>query len=720
MTENAPVCPVTEKHIRIALVGQPNVGKSMLINSISDAHLHVGNFSGVTVEKTEVFFDYEGYHFTVVDLPGTYAFTDYSIEERVTHDFLCNEDYDLILNVVDSTNLEKNLMLTAELMTMSKKMVLALNMSDEAEKEGIEIDAEYLSRLLGFPAVKVSAAAKTGIETLLEKIIETFEAPFTEPKIVFSEAVEEEIEAIENYLDAHKFHAAISNRNIAINLLQNEKKTYRTLHDNPIWTELQPMLIEADRHIETHHDTDDVKEVFAEEYAAFVRGVIAETVRYAKKAEEKKSLTERIDDVLIHPLFGIPIFLFLMWGLFQLTFEFGNIPMEWIDGFFGWFGSVVGATIPNDDVRSLVVDGIISGVGAVVLFTPNIIILFIGIALLESTGYMSRVAFLLDGIFHKFGLHGQSFIPLVTGFGCSIPAYMSARILKNDRDRLLTLFIISFMSCGARLPVYVLFTGAFFSQQVAGNVLFAIYIAGALMGLIAAKVLKMTAFKGPDEPFVMEMPKYRLPSFRLIWHTVLTKTLMYLKKAGTFIAGASMLVWFLSTYPQNDALEREYAAKIEQAWSAEQKQQLRNVLSEKQLEQSFIGRIGKAMEPVFEPIGLDWKLGVALQAGLAAKEVIVSTLGVLYSVGEGVGETDRSLMNAIREHIPFASAVSFIVVIMIYLPCLAASVVFTREAGGFRYFVYLFLFTMVTAYVMAFLAWHLTLWITGVPAVLPS
>lgn len=719
-TERGPVCPVTEKHIRIALVGQPNVGKSMLINSISDARLHVGNFSGVTVEKTEVFFDYGGYHFTVVDLPGTYAFTDYSIEERVTHDFLCNEDYDLILNVVDSTNLEKNLQLTAELMTMSKKMVLALNMTDEAEKEGIEIDAEYLSQLLGFPAVRVSAAAKTGIDTLLEKIIETFEAPFQEPKIVFSEAVEEEIEAIAKYLDTHHFRAAISNRNIAVNLLQNEKKTYRTLHDNPIWTELQPMLIEADRHIETHHDTDDIKEVFAEEYAAFVRGIIAETVRYTKKAEEKKSLTERIDDVLIHPLFGIPIFLFLMWGLFQLTFEIGNIPMEWIDAFFGWFGQVVGGTISNDEVRSLVVDGIISGVGAVVLFTPNIIILFIGIALLESTGYMSRVAFLLDGFFHRFGLHGQSFIPLVTGFGCSIPAYMSARILKNDRDRLLTLFIISFMSCGARLPVYVLFTGAFFPQSVAGNALFAIYIAGAMMGLVAAKVLKMTAFKGPDEPFVMEMPKYRLPSLKLIWHTVLTKTLMYLKKAGTFIAGASMLVWFLSSYPHMQTPPAGAAVPTETVGNTAAPKPDATALQAAQLEQSYLGRIGKAMEPVFEPIGLNWKLGVALQAGLAAKEVIVSTLGVLYAVGQGATESDRSLMNAIREHIPFASAVSFIVVIMIYLPCLAASVVFTREAGGIKYFVYLFLFTMITAYVMAFIAYHFTLWVTGAPAVLPT
>jgi ferrous iron transport protein B len=442
-------CPIIANHIKIALVGQPNVGKSMLINSVSNAHLHVGNFSGVTVDKTEVLFDYKDYHFTVVDLPGTYAFTDYTIEERVTHDYLCAESYDLIINVVDSTNLEKNLQLTSELMSMSKSIVIALNMTDEAQKEGIDINAEYMSELLGIPCVKVSAVTKTGIEDLLDAIVAVSEQESQEAKLVFSEPVEEEISTIVNYLAKHKYKAVNSYRNVAINLLKNNKKTYSKLHDNPIWTELQPILIEASKHIELHHDSDDIKESFAEEYASFNRGIVAEVLKQ-EIIEEKKTLTERIDNTLIHPIFGIPIFLFFMWSLFQLTFEIGSIPMDWIDAFFGWFGDTIGATIPNDDVRSLIVDGVIAGVGAVVLFVPNIIILFIGIALLESTGYMSRVAFLLDGFFHKFGMHGQSFIPLVTGFGCSIPAYMSARILKNDRDRLLTLFIIGFMSCGAR------------------------------------------------------------------------------------------------------------------------------------------------------------------------------------------------------------------------------------------------------------------------------
>jgi len=694
--------------IKIALVGQPNVGKSMLINSISNAHLQVGNFTGVTVEKSEVKFDFQDYAFTVIDLPGTYAFTDYSIEERVTHEYLCNEEYDLILNVVDATNLEKNLQLTAELMTMSKKIVLAMNMMDEADTEGIEINERYLSELIGIPAVKVSAVAQTGLEEMLYLAIKTHKAATQEQKLIFSEALEEEIVNITHYLDKHKFKANISNRNIAINLLQNEKKTYRTLHDNPIWIELQPLLIEASKHIELHHDTEDIKEVFAEEYMAFNRGIIAETVIVAKQEKIEMTMTERIDKILIHQIFGIPIFLFFMWGLFQLTFEIGSIPMDWIDAFFGWFGDVVGATISNDDVRSLIVDGIIGGVGAVVLFIPNIVILFIGIALLESTGYMSRVAFLLDGFFHKFGLHGQSFIPLVTGFGCSIPAYMSARVLKNDRDRLLTLFIIGFMSCGARLPVYVLFAGAFFSESQAGNILFIIYILGALIGLVAAKILRLTAFKGLDEPFVMEMPKYRLPSLKLIWHTVKTKTWMYLKKAGTFIAAAAMLVWFLSNYPHNLVIEESYANKIELA-DEDQISSLENKLKEELLAQSYLGRIGKFIEPVFEPLGFDWKMAVALQTGLAAKEVVVSTLGVLYSLGEDVDAESTGLMNAISKHIPLPSAVAFILVIMIYLPCLAASVVFTKEAGGIKYFFYLFAMTTVVAYTIAFIGYRITL-----------
>ena len=694
--------------IKIALVGQPNVGKSMLTNAIGDTTLHVGNFSGVTVEKKEITFNYKNYEIMIVDLPGTYMLTNYSIEEKVTSDFLNHEEYDLILNVADSTNLERNLQLTAELLNLNKKMVIALNMTDEAKKENIKINATYMSELLGVNVVKVSAVTKEGIDKLVRTIVETFENRKRKPKLIFSEAIEEEIRNISLHLRENKFKSDLPYRQIAINLISEDKETYRFLHDEPIWITLQPILLESIKHIKTHHNEEAMIDIFADEFMAFNKGIITETVVSKNTQNVELTTTQKIDNILIHPLFGIPIFLFFMWALFQLTFELGSIPMDWIDGFFGWLGNSIGDNISNDEIRSLVVDGLIAGVGAVVLFIPNIIILFIGIALLESTGYMSRVAYLLDGFFHKFGLHGQSFIPLVTGFGCSIPAYMSARILKNDKDRLLTLFIIGFMSCGARLPVYVLFVGAFFSPESSGNVLFAIYISGAIIGVIMAKILKMTAFKGNNEPFVMEMPKYRLPSAVLIWHTVKSKTFMYLKKAGTFIAAASILVWFLSNYPHNDILTYEYEQKIELAEGVE-KNLLSNKLNEKILEQSYLGQIGKIIEPVFEPLGMDWKMAVALQTGLAAKEVVVSTLGVLYSLGADVDEQNSSLKQRLAEHIPFASAVAFIIIMMTYLPCLAATIVFSREAGGIKYTFYLFLFTTIVAYSLAFVGYKLAL-----------
>ncbi|BFU78282.1 ferrous iron transport protein B [Arcobacter sp. 15-2] len=697
------------KQIKIALVGQPNVGKSMLTNALGDTTLHVGNFSGVTVEKKEIIFQYKDYKITIVDLPGTYMLTNYSIEEKVTSDFLQNEEYDLILNVVDSTNLERNLQLTSELLNLEKKMLVALNMSDEAKKENIEINANYMTELLGVSAIKTSAVTKKGIDKLLYNIVHTYENPRKETKLVFSEAIEEEILNIETHLSENKFQSELSYRKIAINLISEEKETYRMLLDEPIWITLQPILLEAINHIKMHHDEEAMIDIFAEEFMAFNQGVLTETVKINNIDPAKLTTTQKIDNILIHPFFGIPIFLFLMWGLFQLTFEIGSIPMDWIDGFFGWLGNTVGESISNQDIRSLVVDGLIAGVGAVVLFIPNIIILFIGIALLESTGYMSRIAYLLDGFFHKFGLHGQSFIPLVTGFGCSIPAYMSARILKNDRDRLLTLFIIGFMSCGARLPVYVLFVGAFFSPESSGNILFIIYISGAIIGILMAKLLKMTAFKGESEPFVMEMPKYRLPSVVLIWHTVKSKTWMYLKKAGTFIAAASMLIWFLSNYPHSDTLNIKYETKIEQSTNIEEKNILSNELNQMLLEQSYLGKIGKFIEPIFEPLGMDWKMAVALQTGLAAKEVVVSTLGVLYSLGSDVDEESSSLIERLHEHIPFASAVAFIIIMMTYLPCLAATIVFAREAGGFKYAVYLFFFTTIVAYVLAYIGYQVAL-----------
>lgn len=409
----------------------------------------------------------------------------------------------------------------------------------------------------------------------------------------------------------------------------------------------------------------------------------------------------------MHKYLGLPIFLFFMWAIFKLTFTFGDVLIEHLEDLFAFFGTSIKDTFGENAFTSLLADGIIAGVGAVIMFLPNIVILFLGIALLETTGYISRVAFLLDGILFKFGLHGKSFIPLVTGFGCSVPAYMSARTLKNEKDRLLTLFIIGFMSCGAKLPIYVLFVSAFFSEENAGNVLFLIYISGAILGLIAAKALKYFVFKNDTEPFVMEMPKYRFPSFKLIFTTVLNQAKMYLKKAGTYILAASVLIWFMSNYPKNYVVEESFNQKIELAISEDEKTNLENELSLYHLENSFLGQLGKISEPLFAPLGFDWRMSVALETGLAAKEIVISTLAILYGLGEDNDENSQTLIEKIQSQIPLASALAFIAFVIIYLPCLAASAVFTREAGGFKYFVYLFLFTTISAWIVSFIVYNI-------------
>ena len=704
--------------ITIALAGQPNVGKSSLINAISNATLKVGNFSGVTVDKTEVEFKIcdevtcKDYEVHIIDLPGAYSLTEYTIEEKVTKSFLQSDEYDIIVNVVDSTNLQRNLLFTTQLLETGKKVVVALNMDDEAQKEGIHIDEKQLSAILGVPCIKTSASQKTGVEALKAAIIEVYEKEETEAKVIYSDPIEEEIETIVNFLKEKKYKSTLPYRQLAVRLLQEDVDVYKKMHDEPIWIEMLPIVREGLNHLYLHNNTKDLDEIFADEHFAFAKGAKMEVM--SVEGMKAKNLTQKIDNLLINKILGIPLFLFFMWSLFQLTFELGSVPMDYIDAAFGWLGDQVKSVLGEGELSSLIADGMIAGVGAVIMFLPNILILFVGIALLETTGYMSRVAFLLDGFFHKFGLHGKSFIPLVTGFGCSVPAYMAARTLKNEKDRLITLFIIGFMSCGARLPIYVLFAGAFFAEDQAGNILFIIYISGAVLGLFAAKVLKMFVFKGEDEPFVMEMPKYRMPSLKLIWHTVYGQAKSYLKKAGTFILAAAILIWFAGNYPKNEVLETQYETRIAQASSDEMKSQLNNELSLHLLEQSYLGQIGHASEPFFAPLGFDWRMAVALETGLAAKEVVVSTLGVLYALGDEVDEGNEGLIAQIKANIPFASAIAFVVFVMIYLPCLAASMVFAKEAGGWKYLVYLFFMTTVTAWILSFIAYRVTLMITGV------
>lgn len=690
------------KTLKVAFVGQPNVGKSLLVNTICKANMHVGNFAGVTVEKAEAALVFENYKIKIIDLPGTYSLHGYSKEEKITRNFLENGEYDLIVNIADSTNLERNLLLSAELMETNKKIVLALNMSDEAENEGIKIDTEKMQSLLNIPAILISAQKQKNLHDFLELIINTCEKDFATNKRIYGDLIENEISKLSEFLDTKNDEniksLGFTNRQISKKLLFGDDEIYAFLHDKAIFLELLTLLKSAKERLYKGYDNQNLKEIFMDDTASFVNGVITEAVIYEKP--KKPNNTAKIDKILINKYLGLPIFLFLMWVLFQLTFTLGSIPMDYIEALFAAISQSVATHISNETLSSLICDGIIGGVGSVLLFLPNILILFFGISLLETTGYMSRVAFLLDGFFHKFGLHGKSFIPLVTGFGCSVPAFMATRTLKNEKDRLLTLFIINFMSCGARLPVYVLFIGAFAPKEEAGNWLFTIYIFGAIVGLACAKFLRVMVFRGKDEPFVMEMPKYRIPNWRLVWFMIANKAKMYLKKAGTFILAASVLIWFSNMYPKNEQIAAKFDEQIALAQDVSKKETLEFEKSNVLLQNSYLGKAGKALEPIFAPLGFDWRLSVSLVSGLAAKEVMISTMGVLYSLGDQ-DENSKSLTGVIKSQIPLSTAVAYLLFVMFYNPCLAASVVFAREAGGLKYLALLFIFTSIVAYIMA-------------------
>ncbi|MUU33518.1 ferrous iron transport protein B [Helicobacter pylori] len=637
------------KEITIALVGQPNVGKSSLINALSNAHLKVGNFAGVTVDKMEVSLVHKEHQITIIDLPGTYALNDFTTEEKVTKDFLEKGQYDLILNVVDSTNLERNLALSVQLLDTNKKMLLALNMWDEAQKEGIKINTEKLSQELGVVCVPTSARSKEdrlNTELLLDEIVRLYS------------------------------QNTANNESIKVPS-QSFKESLK----------------------------------YSQSAQRIAKSVISENKQNASFEH-----TYKIDKILMHPRYGIFIFLGFMFIIFSLSFLIGGGVQKALEEGFKFLSDSIKENVANEDLASLVGDGIIGGVGATVSFLPLIVVLYFGISLLETTGYMSRVAFLLDGILHKFGLHGKSFIPLITGFGCSVPAYMATRTLQNYNERLITLFVIGFMSCSARLPIYVLFVGSFFPSSSAGFVLFCIYILGAVVALVMAKLLKLSVFKGQTESFIMEMPKYRFPSWRMVYFSIYTKSLSYLKKAGTYILVGAILIWFMSQYPKNDAAMKAYKQESllvnkDTTLSSEAKEEklkeLKTELDKKNLKNSVVGRGGAYLEKVFSPMDFDWRLSVSLVTGFMAKEVVVSTLGVLFSLGDQNEKSD-AFRGILRKEVSVPSGIAFIVFVMFYIPCFAATITFGREAGGIKFVAYLFIFTTVVAYAFSLIAFYVT------------
>jgi len=669
------------KEIKIALVGQPNVGKSHLINSISGATLHVGNFSGVTVEKKEVEFERNGIKLKLIDLPGTYSFHAYTPEEEVTKKFLINEEYDLILNVVDSNQLEKNLTFTWQLADIGKPMVVAFNMYDEFARQGGEIDTEKFYRLTNIMAQNVSAKENFGLEELFEKVIKTYELKNT-PKVYYSELVEEQIISVKEKIKECKF----SKRFVAIRLIEDDEDIYKIIHEKPWFADLMPTLKRAKDILRGEYNEDDTKTILFEERYALSKGMVTQIAKRARK----ETITEKIDRVLIHPVLGLPLFLLIMWAIFQATFSLGALPMDYIGSVFESFSGWVSGLLPDGIIKDAITQGIIPAVGAVVMFLPNILILFLGINLLEQTGYMARAAYVMDGVLKRFGLQGRAFIPLVTGFGCSVPAYMAARTLKNPKDRLITMLIIGFMSCGARLPVYVLLVSAFFAPEIQANVMFAIYIGGALTGLIVAKILRNVLFKGEPEPFVMELPKYRFPKLKSLLFDLWIKTKLYLQKAGTFIAAASLIIWVLSSYPRAQ-IEAKYQNTPE----------LKTQMHKEILENSYLAKIGKLIEPITKPLDLTWREDVALLSGLAAKETIVSTMAVLYGNGNS---NSKELIKNIKNSLPFSAAVAMIIIIMFYSPCLAAMSTFWAEVPQWAWRLFYTIYPNVFAYFAALIA----------------
>ncbi|NTV05600.1 MAG: ferrous iron transport protein B [Chlorobiaceae bacterium] len=708
------------KEISIALAGNPNCGKSSLFNALTGAHQKVGNFSGVTVEKHEGYLEYKGYRIRVVDLPGIYSLTPYSPEEIVTREYLIKERPDVVVNVLEGTNLERNLLLTTQLMELEVDFLVALNMIDEVEERGIVVEIKQLQKLLGCHIIPTSAKKSIGLDSLLDHVIRVSrkDIEIRKNKLFFRPEVESSVEKITGMLTHQPELGGYNPRWLAIKLLENDREVYHEVQRYPVWVKVELVLQNALREAERLHDSEP-EMLITEDRHAFIRGAIQECVR--QPGGIKATVSDYIDMVVLNRVLGLPVFLLVVWAIFQLTFTLGAPLMDGLEFLFGVIASTTASLLPNSMLRSIVIDGIIAGVGGVLVFLPNIVLLFIGLSFLEASGYMARAAFVIDRVMHRFGLHGKSFIPMITGFGCSIPAIMATRTLKSPTDRLVTIMIIPFMSCGAKLPVYVLLTGAFFAPDVAANVMFGIYLLGIAVGLWTAWLLKSTVLKSDSEPFVMELPPYRWPTLTSVLFQARVKALMYVKKAGTLILSAVIIIWAASNYPHSGELERHLSAEtiriakstMSPSEKESRKKTLELYIQSEQLEYSLAGRAGKVLEPLIRPLGFDWRIGIALVTGLAAKEVVVSTLGTIYSIGQSDGgpiELKSILRN--DPSLTQATALSLMVFVLLYMPCVAAIGVMKKEVGQWQPVLLYSAYSLCTAWVLSFITYRLALLVT--------
>lgn len=734
-----------EHVIRVALVGNPNCGKTSLFNIASGSHEHVGNYSGVTVDAKEGRFEYGGYKFIIVDLPGTYSLSAYSPEELYVRKNLIDNVPDVIVNVVDASNIERNLYLTTQLIDMNLRTVMALNMFDELKAKGDEIDTRQLGYLLGMPVCPTISRDGTGIRELFDTVISIYtksdDRIARHIHINHGAELEKSIDRIKILLQENKpLRDRYSTRYLAIKYLETDKDVERIIETLPNRDRIIAARVEEEERIGSLLGTTTESAIVDAKYA-FVQGALAETYKPHIESVPKRTMTDRIDAVVTNKWLAFPIFIALLYIIFQTTFTVGDYPMQWIDWIVAKFGEFTAMFMKDGWLEDLVVNGIISGVGSVLVFLPNILILYFFISIMEDSGYMSRAAFIVDRLMHKIGLHGKSFIPMVMGFGCNVPAIMACRTIESRKSRLITIAIIPFMSCAGRLPIFVLIAGAFFPKNAA-LALLGIYMLGIVMAILSALALSKFV-KDDDLPFVMELPPYRIPTGKAIWRHTWEKGRQYLQKMATTILLCSIIIWFLGYFPRNEELmtaQRSYAEmqahptertsahdaatagkNTDAAFGTETLDGEQDLLAARidslyalQQEQSYIGRLGRIVSPAMEPLGFNWKMDVGLITGIAAKELTVSSLGVMYAEGAKVSEgedlsEDTQLQAALVKDVSPSAAIAFMVFVLLYFPCIATFVAIRNETGKWGWAIGCCAYTMIAAWIVAFIFYRIAL-----------
>jgi ferrous iron transport protein B len=717
------------KTITIAIMGNPNSGKTTLFNNLTGAHQKVGNWPGVTVEKREGFTRFNGYEIRVIDLPGTYSLTTYSLEEIIARNYIIKEKPDVVVDVIDAANLERNLYLATQLIDLGVKLVFSLNMVDVSKARGQVIDHENLSVLMGVPFVPTVGTKNQGTRDLLETIVRVAEDRDSVTRHVhinYGRDLEEEVEKLQTLIHSDGSipdeHMA---RWIGLKLLENDEEVIQEVETHSNRDEIFEQLKKSVTHLRKILG-EDPEILVADRRYGYIHGALKETFRHTQR--DRRYLSDRVDTVLTNRLLGFPIFIFFIWAMFQLTFEVGQYPMDWIDVAVQYTGRLMGDLMGEGVLKDLLLDGIIGGVGGVVIFLPNIFILFFCIALFEDTGYMARAAFIMDKVMHTLGLHGKSFIPMIMGFGCNVPAIMATRVLESRRDRILTILINPLISCSARLPVYVLIAGALFGAS-AGNVIFSIYLLGIALAILMGQIFKRTFFRGEIAPFVLELPPYRMPTLKGTLMHMWERGSIFIKKMGGVILMGSILVWALSSFPRDVTYSRDYEAEkrgIEESTAIERADliqsgkpealkridqemtrrlaELETLRKDEFFERTLLGRLGKGIAPVLRPLGFDWKGGVALVTGFVAKEIVVSTFGILYQGGEG--EEGESLQAEIRGAMTPLVGYGFMVFVLVYTPCLATVATIRRETGSWKWTGFSVGYGLILAWLLAFLVYQ--------------